>query len=272
MKTKLSLFILTILVGLMSYLGFQAHTHAKLHEAYRFELAAQQKLETLTEHQALEFLEDISLGLYKSKKKMGIKEIETNSAFHQRAALEYTVAAVVVLLLVLLSYLFVSLQLFSFVAGVSAFIMLTVGLGTPIMMVTIHKKVEYIGDVVLSFESKGVLGSIEKLWEGGETGIALVILLFSVVVPMSKTLFLLFVTLVAQSAFAHSVVKFFKVLGKWSMLDVFVVATFLVYLTSNSSDVSRAEVQVGLYFFLCYVMVSMLVSLSVDKLLERVKA
>ena len=34
------------------------------------------------------------------------------------------------------------------------------------------------------------------------------------------------------------------------MVDVFVVAVFLVYLTANKGDVSRAEVEVGLYFFL----------------------
>jgi uncharacterized paraquat-inducible protein A len=34
-----------------------------------------------------------------------------------------------------------------------------------------------------------------------------------------------------QSRFAHAVVAFFKMIGKWSMVDVFVVATFLVYLT-----------------------------------------
>jgi len=52
------------------------------------------------------------------------------------------------------------------------------------------------------------------------------------------------------------------------MADVFVVAIFLVYLTANKGDVSRAEVEVGLYFFLSYVILSMLVSISADKLLR----
>ena len=52
------------------------------------------------------------------------------------------------------------------------------------------------------------------------------------------------------------------------MLDVFVVAVLLVYLTSSGSGVSHAEVQVGLYFFLAYVIVSMLVSLGADKMLS----
>ena len=98
--------------------------------------------------------------------------------------------------------------------------------------------------------------------------VALVILLFSVLVPVLKVLSLLFVSVFMENKFTHSIVKFFKMIGKWSMVDVFVVAVFLVYLTSNNADVSRAEVEVGLYFFLAYVIVSMLVSLSADKMLH----
>jgi uncharacterized paraquat-inducible protein A len=137
--------------------------------------------------------------------------------------------------------------------------------------VTIHKKVDYLGDVVLSFESKGILGSISKLFEGGDWVVAGVILLFSVVVPLIKICSLLFISLFMESRFAHNMVKFFKMIGKWSMVDVFVVATFLVYLTANKGDVSHAEVEVGLYFFLVYVLVSMLVSLSADRMLYAKK-
>jgi uncharacterized paraquat-inducible protein A len=74
-----------------------------------------------------------------------------------------------------------------------------------------------------------------------------------------------------KSRFAEGLVKFFKMIGKWSMVDVFVVAVFLVYLTANKGEVSRAEVEMGLYFFLAYVIVSMLVSLSADRMLGKLK-
>jgi len=173
------------------------------------------------------------------------------------------------LLLVLCSYFVLSLRVFTFFGAISAAITLLFGLITPIMMVTIHKEVEYLGDVVLSFESKGVIGSISKLLDNGDVVVALVILLFSVLIPVIKVLSLAFVSVFMQSSFAHGIVKFFKMIGKWSMVDVFVVATFLVYLTVDKGDVSRAEVEVGLYFFLAYVIVSMLVSLSADKMLHR---
>ena len=74
-----------------------------------------------------------------------------------------------------------------------------------------------------------------------------------------------------ESKIAHGFIGFFKTIGKWSMVDVFVVAVFLVYLTANKAETSRAEVEVGLYFFLAYVMVSMLVSFSADKMLLGLK-
>jgi len=102
--------------------------------------------------------------------------------------------------------------------------------------------------------------------------VALVILIFSVIIPLLKVFSLLFISIFIEHHFAERIVKFFKAIGKWSMVDVFVVAVFLVYLTANKGEVSRAEVEVGLYFFLAYVLISMFASMSADKMLqEKVK-
>jgi hypothetical protein len=50
------------------------------------------------------------------------------------------------------------------------------------------------------------------------------------------------------------------------------VATFLVYLSGSKGEMSRAEVQMGLYFFLAYVILSMIASLSADRMLQENKA
>ena len=136
-------------------------------------------------------------------------------------------------------------------------------------MVTIHKEVEYLGDVILSFESKGILGSISKLFESSEYAVGGAILLFSVIIPLSKILVLIFSLLFRDFEFANSLINFFKHLGKWSMLDVFVVAILLVYLTSNSGEVSHAEIQIGLYYFLIYVILSMITTIKVQKMLVK---
>ncbi len=263
--------ILTLFLGVMVFFGSKAYVQAKAYEQATSSLVSQMSAKKLAEFQLKELAEAFSLGLYENDKKRNLDKLRAEQEIHKKKSQEYTLYSILLLLGILGSYFLISLRAFTFFGSLGASVTLVFGLITPIMMVTIHKEVEYLGDVVLSFESKGIIGSIAKLFESGDAVVAMVILLFSVLVPGVKTFSLLFVSIFMESKFAHGVVKFFKMIGKWSMVDVFVVATFLVYLTANKGDVSRAEVEVGLYFFLAYVIVSMLMSLSADKMLHRLK-
>lgn len=266
---KYSLYtLLILLLALMLYFGTKAYEHATLFEQHTKELVSHQGAEEQATRKLDRLAKSILGGLYETKQ-VDLEPIRAKQKKSMQKAKTYTLYFMAAMLAVLLSYFFVSLRTFVIFGSLSAMVTLILGLITPILMVTIHKEVEYIGDIVLSFESKGVMGSIVKLWESGDVIVALVILLFSVLVPVLKVLSLLFVSVFMENRFTHSIVKFFKMIGKWSMVDVFVVAVFLVYLTSNNADVSRAEVEVGLYFFLAYVIVSMLVSLSADKMLRE---
>ena len=261
--------LLTVMLLTMGYFGYKAYGHAKAFEMTTASLVEEMSAKRLAEFQLKELAENFSFGLYENKKRKDIEALKQRGAEEKRLSREETLYYMLILAGILASYLLLSLRAFTFFGALGAAISLLFGLITPIMMVTIHKEVEYLGDVVLSFESKGVIGSIQKLFENGDMVVALVILLFSVLIPVMKTLSLAFVALFMKSGFAHGIVKFFKVIGKWSMVDVFVVATFLVYLTVDKGEVSRAEVEVGLYFFLAYVIVSMLVSLSADRMLHK---
>lgn len=271
MNRQIVVAFLVVLVMLLAYFGLQAYAHAKGYEQSAHQLVTDKSAKKQAEFQVQELAEKLSLGYYKNEKKIAREKIEEEKKLHKEKAEQYTVYAMVSLMIILIISFVAGLRLFTFFGGLSALFLLYFGLFAPVLMVTIHKEVEYIGDVVLSFESKSVLGSVVKLWESGDIVVALVILLFSVFIPLVKTLSLMFVSVVVESKFAHGIVKFFKMIGKWSMVDVFVVATLLVFLTGNGSDVSHAEVQVGIYFFLAYVIVSMLVSLSADKMLERAR-
>ena len=116
-----------------------------------------------------------------------------------------------------------------------------------------------------------MIGSIQKLFETGDYVIAIVIILFSVIIPMLKTVSLFLISVFQDNLFTHKLIGFFKVIGKWSMIDVFVVAVLLVFLSVNKGDISKAEVQVGLYIFLIYVISSMFISLSASKMLKEIK-
>ncbi|MDD2450991.1 MAG: paraquat-inducible protein A [Sulfurovum sp.] len=271
MKNKIIIPLLSLMIIIMGYFGLQAYSQAKKYEQSTQKLVMDRDVSKQAEYQAKAWLEKLSLGHYANEKRLVREEIIKEKELHGSEAKRYTLYVMGLLAMILMVSLVTGLRFFTFFGTLSALVVLYFGLFTPLLTVTIHKELEYIGDVVLSFESKSLLGSVVKLWEGGDIVVALVILLFSVLVPLIKTLSLMFVAVVMESRFAHGIVRFFKVIGKWSMLDVFVVAVLLVYLTGSGSEVSHAEVQVGLYFFLAYVIVSMLVSLSADKMLENLR-
>ena len=271
MKRIVTYTLFSLLVGAMLFFSLRAYGEAKAYEDATVKIVEQMNPKSLAELQLKEWAQTLSFGLYTNEQKQKLEKLQHEKQLHKAASRYYTYWVMGCLLLLGAGYFLVSLRVFTFFGALAAWIMLFFGLITPILMVTIHKQVSYLGDVVLSFESKSIVGSLVKLYDHGDMTVAAVILLFSVLIPFIKTFFLMFVALFMQSRFAHSVVKFFKVIGKWSMVDVFVVATFLVFLSVDKGDVSRAETGTGLYFFLAYVIMSMLVSLSADRMLHRAK-
>jgi len=272
LKKYLAYIVLSILLLGMVFYAQKAYEHAIAYEDATTELVALQGVGEQASRQLENFAKSILGELFDDAREVNFTNIKENQALAMTEAQKYTRYFMYLLLACMLSFFYISPRSYLFFGSLAASITLVMGLITPILMVTIHKEVEYIGDIVLSFESKSIMGSIMKLYDNGDFVVALVILLFSVIVPLLKVLSLLFMSIFMESTsignLAGYLVNFFKMIGKWSMVDVFVVAVFLVYLTSNNADVSKAEIEVGLYFFLAYVLVSMVLSLSANRLLK----
>lgn len=267
--TYLKSLVAIMLLLALTHFGFKTYQNAKLYEATTITIAQQSNASTLAQGKIDRLTSAISFGLIKNKtqeqrsmlnkKQKKYKEISEKQFYY----FIYTLVAITVFSILC------TLAHQTLLLALSSFISLIYGLVNPILMVTIHKNVDHLGDVILSFESKGILGSISKLFDTGENMVALTILLFSVIIPLLKIFTLIFVIVAKEFNFAHTIVKFFKILGKWSMIDVFVVAVFLVYFTSNQGDVTHAEIEVGLYFFLIYVLLSMVAAILTHKVLIK---
>jgi len=271
MKQIIATIIAAVLLGMMGHFAIKAYHNAKSYEEISQLIVEKHNITELSTNQLKKLGDILSLGFYKGYNEVldeQKKLIETQAFFKERAK-RYTIYAMITALSLLPLYFVMTLQGFTVVVSLAALITLAGGLLMPIMMMSIHKEVQYLGDVVLTMESKGVLGSIAKLFENSDYVVGGALLLFSIVLPLLKTLSMLFVALFIHIKTVHPIVHFFKLLGKWSMADVFVVATFLVYLSGSKGEMSRAEVQVGLYFFLAYVILSMIASLSADRMLQE---
>ena len=273
MKQTITITLTLLLLIAMSFFTLKAYQNAKSYEEISSIIVDRHNVTELSTNQLKKLGDILSLGFYDGYDKVLEEEkklLETKAFFKERAV-RYTLYTMTTAILLLSLYFVMTLQVFTVTVSLAALIALTGGLLIPIMMMSIHKEVQYLGDVVLTMESKGVLGSIVKLFENSDYIVGCVLLLFSIMLPLLKTLSMLFVALFIKIKSVHSVVHFFKILGKWSMADVFVVATFLVYLSGSKGEMSRAEVQVGLYFFLAYVILSMIASISADKMLQESK-
>ena len=116
------------------------------------------------------------------------------------------------------------------------------------------------GRTYFYYQNKGVFDIIDILVKSKNYVVAICIGLFSFIIPCIKLGASLFMLLFPKfsSRRAQSILSF---ISKWSMADVFVVGAFLSYLSfSNMSpgvDV-EANIVFGLYFFLCYVIISIL--------------
>ncbi|WP_457603296.1 paraquat-inducible protein A [Nitratifractor sp.] len=270
-QTLLGMIWVAALLVVMAWVGKEGYRAAVAFERSAALSASMMEAETVAKTRLKELASALTFGMVKNDLRQRLEKLRTIQQTLKARAQRWILLFGALSLLALLSAFVLSPRLETGLLSLAALIALINGLITPILMVVVHKNVEYLGDVVLSFESKGILGSIAKLYHEGNLPIAAVILLFSVVLPMLKTLSLLFVSLYETRPFAAKLVRFFKHLGKWSMLDVFVVALLLVFLTSRGTDVSRAEAEIGIYFFLAYVILSMAASLAAEKMLKRVE-
>ena len=268
MKKILRLVISFASLITIGYFGFITHEHSKHYETSTSQIAQACDANGLASERIDELTSIISFGLVKNESKLALSKLKKEQNRAKEEAEKYLYYFMGTLLFILIFSFTCTLRGGAMLLSFTTFISLIYGLINPILMVTIHKQVDYLGDVILSFESKGIIGSISKLYESGEFAVAFTILLFSILLPAIKSLMLTFMLIFYEHPWNQKMVVFFKQIGKWSMIDVFVVATFLVYFTSNTGGISQAEIQVGLYFFLAYVILSMITAIQTQKVLE----
>lgn len=104
-----------------------------------------------------------------------------------------------------------------------------------------------------------------SLWRNGHWILSTIILAFSVVFPAAKLLGLLAVWFTPlHDARRARIIRLIDLLGRWSMLDVFVVAVTIV-LTSSRAALDAVP-RAGLYVFTGAVVLSMLITLEMERL------
>lgn len=138
--------------------------------------------------------------------------------------------------------------------------LLALGLAAPI--ITLHK-------FVIVSNTFSVVSGVWQLLREGRWFLFTVITLFSVVLPVLKLLLLFHLTRprVRQGPRSRRYLRWMHDLGRWSMLDVFVVAVLVVAVKLGM--IASIETHYGLYAFAASVILTMVITARVVMLYDR---
>ena len=119
------------------------------------------------------------------------------------------------------------------------------------------------GEVPAYNKTRSILGTVQELYDGRQWLVAFLIALFSIIVPVTKSLLMIFSFMMLDKASSVSD-KIIRFISKWSMADVFVVAIIVAFLAANATQQTEklfsleAEFGEGFYYFLGYCLLSIL--------------
>lgn len=111
-----------------------------------------------------------------------------------------------------------------------------------------------------------IWGGVVTLAESGSWPIALIVFLASIVIPLVKLVILFYLALTARngkhSRLKNSLYNFIESIGRWSMLDIFLLAVLVAIL--KLGPWTTVEPQVGSLLFALVVIFTMVASSSFD--------
>lgn len=90
--------------------------------------------------------------------------------------------------------------------------------------------------VTLVEQELSIIQTISELYDDQRLLVAALLLLFSVCIPVLKTLSVIWAFVRRGTQAERRILSFISTIGKWSMADVFVVAIFLAVLSTNQAE------------------------------------
>jgi hypothetical protein len=129
-----------------------------------------------------------------------------------------------------------------------------------------------LGDLAFFHESRGIWATISQLLgRDGSLVVGVPLLLFSVVMPLAKSL-LLAAALLSGAAARRGILEAIRRCGRWSMADVFVVAVLLAFFASSHNRFIEADVLPGIGFFAYYAVLSLPLAARIERKVDKAPA
>jgi hypothetical protein len=127
-----------------------------------------------------------------------------------------------------------------------------------------------VGDIEVYQQTRSITGAVRQLYDVGSPIPATLILLFSVIVPLTKAALVAWAVHMRSAVMRARTLTFVESIAKWSMADVFAVAVLIVYLAAQATQqppsgleaappllAFNAEFGPGFYWFAAYCLFSL---------------
>jgi uncharacterized paraquat-inducible protein A len=137
----------------------------------------------------------------------------------------------------------------------ASLVLLVPGLTKPVL--TITASIPVMGKTREIFrQTQSIVEAVRKLNDSGNQFVAGLILLFSILVPVTKAGLLGVILTHPRLETRSRVYRFVRSISKWSMADVFAVGVFIAFLAAKGTDNLDAVAGIGFYCFAGYCLVS----------------
>ena len=188
-----------------------------------------------------------------------LNKLNQESKAYLAESRKYLLFYFLIIVIIAIMLFFLERNLFSLFISIVAIMSLSIALFTPMLLLIVKTQDLFvIGQLSLQHEVKTIVGVIAKLIEIGNYLLAFVLILVSILIPFIKSFIILihhFMRLLGRDSELHQIIK---TIGKWSMVDVLVVAILVVFFTTNEEMTSEMIIESGLYFFMIYIFFSMI--------------
>lgn len=300
---KQNIFIVFTLLFLLGAYFFGTSVHKNMNEfkelkkLYADELNLNETLFDIKEYISATEVErtEMSSGVILNKAKLAEKRSWNNSLYLLIISIGYFIGV-----LFMLQGKLIDLKLFGISLLALSIVFLVLGVFIPMLEMSVYlngvnlqadfnlNEIPLIGDwlpdkeIDLSqkingkmyayYQSKSITDLIQILFQSKNYVVGVAILLFSFIFPVLKLCFS-FLFILSKSARNKTLfVNTVSYIGKFSMADVFVVAIFLAFFSINNINTgvtTEGNVLVGMYLFLTYCILSILVFLVIKRLLKK---
>jgi paraquat-inducible protein A len=152
--------------------------------------------------------------------------------------------------------------------GLHIISLVLLGFGWVKYMLHINVTAHYIIDFQLFDEKRSVLGTLKNLWQTANYWPFILIFFFGIVIPIVKSIAMGYVLLVKNPPSVWF--KFIKGISKWAMADVFAISIFVAFLAAGSMESTKANIEIGFYYFSAYVLLSAVITMLILKVVKPV--